>query len=284
MATANSVLKIAAGEIGYNRWDDPNPGTKYGRYYAELTGDSYFGQSGVPYCAMFVTWVLAQAGQSCPGFPTAACVTAKAGAKNAGILLSNVKDAKPGDIVLFDWGTDGVPDHVGFVELNKGSYIQTIEGNTSSGTSGSQSNGGGVYRRTRAWSTVNAVIRVPYTGTSTGATSSASSKISVDGWWGPATTRALQKALGTTQDGIISGQDADSKKYHERCDGSSWHYGSGGSDCIKALQKQLGVTQDRYCGPATIKALQKLVGTTQDGYCGKNTVTALQKRLNDGWK
>lgn len=27
MATANDVLRIAAGELGYSRWTDPQPGT-----------------------------------------------------------------------------------------------------------------------------------------------------------------------------------------------------------------------------------------------------------------
>ena len=36
MATASEVLRIAAGEIGYSRWTDPQPGTKYGRWYACL--------------------------------------------------------------------------------------------------------------------------------------------------------------------------------------------------------------------------------------------------------
>ena len=50
-----------------------------------------------------------------------------------------------------------------FVEVNYPDqyYMQTIEGNTSSGYSGSQSNGGGVYRRTRSYSSIIGVIR-PY--------------------------------------------------------------------------------------------------------------------------
>ena len=46
MATASEVLRIAAGEIGYSRWTDPQPGTKYGRWYAQSHG-SYYGASGV---------------------------------------------------------------------------------------------------------------------------------------------------------------------------------------------------------------------------------------------
>jgi len=58
------------------------------------------------------------------------------------------------DFVTFDFGeSGGAFDHVGQVEkvLQFGSRIvlQTIEGNTSPTAAGSQSNGGGVYRKTR---------------------------------------------------------------------------------------------------------------------------------------
>lgn len=58
------------------------------------------------------------------------------------------------DHVTYDFGESGGPfDHVGMVEkvlrLGPVMIIRTIEGNTSSGDSGSQSNGGGLYRRTR---------------------------------------------------------------------------------------------------------------------------------------
>lgn len=48
-----NVLQVAAKELGYSRWNDPKNGTKYGRWYAELTHSPYFGSNGVPYCAMF---------------------------------------------------------------------------------------------------------------------------------------------------------------------------------------------------------------------------------------
>lgn len=162
MATASDVLRIAAGEIGYTRWDDPQSGTKYGRWYAQDHG-SYFGTNGVPFCAMFVSWVFAQAGQSMPGLPTASCSVIVA--SNRGTSRSvDVSDARAGDVVLFDWdpSAGNGADHVGIVESNGGSYLTTIEGNTSSGSSGSQGNGGGVWRRTRAYSTVYAVYRPDY--------------------------------------------------------------------------------------------------------------------------
>lgn len=298
MATASKVLSIAAKEIGYSRWTDPKAGTKYGRWYAEKTKSPYFGTSGVPYCAMFVAWVLDQAGQKCAGMPTASCLTAKNGAKKAGIIRSNKKDAKAGDLVLFDWDGNGNPDHIGFVEKNKGSYIQTIEGNTSSGNSGSQSNGGGVYRRTRSWSTVNCVIAVPYSGTtSKPSTSTTSSKIKVDSLWGKDTTTAMQKQLGTTVDGIVSSQRSGNKKYLPNCT-TGWEFKSKaeGSKMITALQKKLnaygnyGLDVDGVMGPATVTALQKwmrsrcgYVKHAIDGVIGPNTAANVQNAINAGY-
>lgn len=153
--TAASVLSVARGEIGYCRWDDPAAGTKYGRWYAQGHG-SYYAQSGVPFCAMFVSWVFAQSGATCAGLPAAYCPYVLNDARGAGKVLADKTRARPGDVVLFDWD-GGVVDHVGVVETNAGSYVQTIEGNT---TIGGRS--GSVGRRTRAWSQVAAVVRPSY--------------------------------------------------------------------------------------------------------------------------
>lgn len=58
---------------------------------------------------------------------------------------------EPGDLALFDTPGGDPAIHVGMVEkrVNATTYM-TIEGNTSSGSSGSQSEGGGVYRRRRS--------------------------------------------------------------------------------------------------------------------------------------
>jgi hypothetical protein len=68
-----------------------------------------------------------------------------------------LKQAKKGDLVLlFKRG-----QHVGMVAADyKGGALATIEGNTSAGSSGSQSNGGGIFRRNRAASDVVAIVRV----------------------------------------------------------------------------------------------------------------------------
>ncbi|MFK0015815.1 CHAP domain-containing protein [Streptomyces sp. NPDC091027] len=73
-------------------------------------------------------------------------------------------DFKAGDIVFFDWDNDGIADHVELVraDSNAGAVVLTIGGNTASGTAGSQSNGDGVYRRTRYRSDILGVGRPAY--------------------------------------------------------------------------------------------------------------------------
>lgn len=300
MATAQQVLKIAAGEIGYSRWDDPQQGTKYGRYYAKLTNSPYFGTNNVPYCAMYVTWVLDQAGQKCPGFPTASCGTALNGAKKAGKVISNKKNAKPGDIVIFNWGNGGSStDHVGFVEKNCGTYIQTIEGNTSPGNSGSQGNGGGVYRRTRNWGVVNSVIRPDYDGASSGGGSSSggstpSGKITEDGYWGKSTTKLAQEQAGTEADSEVWGQNIEWKSKFKGCT-SGWKWESTtkkitGSPLIKKIQATLHDKygqdvgeEDGIVGRKFWRAIEAAAGYPKDEEgleAPSNTIKWFQKKLN----
>ena len=150
MTSAADAMAIACAEVGYDRYKDPQAGSKYGRWYAARTGQSYYAQSGVPYCAMFVSWVLAQAGVSCPGVPGAYCPTMHAtGKATRGVAKSELRF---GDVVFFDWGRDGVDDHVGFVLQARSNDVLTVEGNTSNGK---------VAKRSRAYSSITGGIR-PY--------------------------------------------------------------------------------------------------------------------------
>ena len=122
--------------------------------------------------------------------------------------------------------------------------------------------------------------------TFTPSTSTSSGKLSVDGYWGVATTKALQKTLGTTVDGIVSGQDANNMASVNRggLEHASWKIGRGGSQMVMALQRKIGVSADGYFGKNTCKALQRYLGTTQDGIVSapSSMVKALQRKLNAG--
>lgn len=290
MTTAQKVLDIARGEIGYSRWNDPLNGTKYGRWYevnVDRNVNNYdFGGNGVPYCGMFVSWVFNQAGASCAGVPGAYTPAMLSAGRSAGKSVA-ISNAQPGDVVYFDWGGDGETDHVGIVESNNGSSLVCIEGNTT-GTNGQS---GGVNRRTRNYGSVSGVVR-PNWGTNSGNTQSApvtnsgvSGSLEVDGQWGPATTRVVQKALGTPIDGYVDGQDSSFDRTNRGgLLTSSWRKGSGGSPMVRALQKKVGSDADGLFGPNTCKALQRYLGTEADGYVDKNSpmVKELQRRLNAG--
>ena len=279
---AQSVLSVARGEIGYSRWNDPEAGTKYGRWYAQKTGEPYYGESGVPYCAMFVSWVFDRAGATCPGLPGAYCPHVERDGRGAGRAVAKAS-AQPGDVVLFDWGGDGVADHVGIVEANNGFYLTTIEGNTSNG-SGSQSNGGVVARRTRAFSSVRCVLRPTYGGTAP--EPSKVGKIAVDGYWGSDTTTLAQQVAGTPQDGVVSSQDAGWRSVLPGCT-SGWEWVSHpvGSQLVMAVQRACGVTADGIFGRATANAFIRRYGNgVCDGRIDAPSVAVMgfQRALNEG--
>ncbi len=117
-----------------------------------------------------------------------------------------------------------------------------------------------------------------------------SSKLTVDGSWGVATTKATQKMFGTTQDGIVSGQPAGNKKYLANAYTGSWKFYSdyknrGGSAMVRALQKFIGATADGWFGKGSVTALQKFLNgkgykLSVDGSMGPATVKAWQQYIN----
>lgn len=106
-------------------------------------------------------------------------------------------------------------------------------------------------------------------------------KIAVDGKFGSNSVKALQKVLGTTQDGKISGQLTTLKKYHSGFT-NAITYSTAGSTTVRKLQKLLGLSGiDGQLGPNTIKAFQKYLKMSgPDGYWGPNTSKAVQKWIN----
>ncbi len=140
MATSKQVLAIAAGELGH---------TGGAKYWAGMGyGEGWYSQ---PWCCIFVDWVLKEAGMSIGSYANA--LTIQTGLKAAGAYQVSPKDAQAGDVLIFEWDHKGdTYDHVGFVEINKGTYLQTIEGNVSNT----------VGRRTRDYADVRQCWRPKY--------------------------------------------------------------------------------------------------------------------------
>ena len=295
---ARDILDIERGEIGYSRWNDPQSGTKYGRWLAEKTGTAWYGANGVAFCAMGQSWSFDQGGYTGPGMPCAGCGDIRAAAIKQGKVVSDRRSAQPRDLVLFRWdgkvdATD-YSDHVGIVELNLGRDrgIQTIEFNTGNGQ---------VLRRTRSWACVQYVIRPDYGGTAPTPVKPTKSLIEVDGLWGKNTTTSVQvQGACPYVDGIISRQNPKNKGYLGGCTtGWEWVSPDGeepGSQAVKAVQKRLNEmgyscgAVDGFAGKSFAHALiawgmaHGSGATVNDSKldAGGATLKCFQRALNDG--
>lgn len=254
MATANDVLKVAASQIGVKETPSGSNHVKYNTEYygSEVRGSAY------PWCCVFVWWVFKHAGASklfYDGKKVAYCPNVVNWAKRAGLWLSAKEKPKPGDIILYAKG-NGVACHIGVVEKRiSASYVQTIEGNTSTS---SNDNGGAVMRRKRGYGSssgwhILGFVRPKYgTGTTT------ASK--------PASSKPVSKPATST---------------------------SSGSAAIKNVQRwaneyaNAGLTVDGEYGEKTrhglVKCLQKALnaaykcGLDVDGAYGAHTKKAVSK-------
>lgn len=136
------VLNIAVGQLGTTESPAGSNRTKYGKW---------MGLDGQPWCMSFVQWCFHQAGMPLPHKTGSCSALLNWYQKNRPDCV--VKDPQPGDIAIFTFG------HTGIVERALPGSVMCIEGNTSPGQSGSQDNGGGVYRRQRNLALVRAFIR-----------------------------------------------------------------------------------------------------------------------------
>lgn len=147
METANKLIEIARGELGTKESPAGSNRVKYA---------SWYGMNGQPWCVMFVMWVCHCAGVALPT-RTASCTTLMRAAKAADMWVNS--GYQPGDIVIYDWSGDGVPDHCGIVESVNNAQITAIEGNTAVGN---DSDGGEVMRRTRSVKQILGAVRPLY--------------------------------------------------------------------------------------------------------------------------
>lgn len=196
--------------------------------------------------------------------------------------------AKRGDLVLFDFNGNGTSDHVGFVTKVTSTYIETIEGNTGSG---SNTNGDGVYRRRRTKGQVNYFVRtkcpdmesvIRRAEAELGYKEGRNNSNKYGKWFGMNNVSwccifvvyCFAHALGETKP-----LPKPTGKYTGIIPGPTLKKGSAGI-AVKNLQSFLNwainakLTVDGDFGNATFKALkkfQKKVGLKQDGVWGTKT-------------
>ena len=192
-----------------------------------------------------------------------------------------------GDVIVFNWDdstqpNDGDSDHIGYVEKVESGQIVCIEGNMHEC----------VGRRyiEIAWGYIRGFAQPKY---SSGGNPQPiepknnrdGGKLDVDGYAGWNTVTDMQHALGTYEDGVISGQSSNLEQY-------TWavvakEFGYGGSQMVRALQRLVGASEDGYWGSETSTQLQRYLVSkgyqvVVDGYFGTESVSALQRCINDG--
>jgi hypothetical protein len=149
----SKVIELCEASINYT--EGPNNDTTFGKW---------FGLNNQPWCAMsaskmyFDAGIIASVANTKKGF--ASCdAWLKYLTKNN--QLVPIGQAKRGDLVFFQFDEDAQPDHVGIVKNHNTAlkFMQVFEGNTSSGKTGSQSNGDGFYLKKRNYTTIMAVAR-----------------------------------------------------------------------------------------------------------------------------
>ena len=126
-----SALEVAKGELAKGvKEEGVNTGKEVDEYL-EAAGVG----PGNPWCASFVTWSLEKAGHKMDGGGWAGVQTwvRAAEAKTHDLQIVDAADARPGDIVVYDWGGQedfGADGHIGFLASNvEGDKFTALEGN-----------------------------------------------------------------------------------------------------------------------------------------------------------
>lgn len=287
MARASDVVRVAAAEVGVTESPANSNRVKYNDWYygRQVRGAAY------PWCAAFVSWVLAQAGAGHLAARSASCPAIKSDAQRRGTYHAGFDGIAQGDLVLYQFDRDADPDHIGIVESVSGSNIVAVEGNTSLT---SNDNGGAVMRRTRSKGLIMGYVRPAYDGASAPMVDTRidtvrevqqwlnrayGAGLSVDGIYGTQTRKAiirvLQRAIGVSADGIVG--------WRTRRALPTLSVGTGG-DAVRAAQALLvckgyaTAYVDGDFGGSTknaVIAFQKAQGLARDGVIGKRTWAAL---------
>jgi hypothetical protein len=164
--SAAEVIALARSQKGILESPPNSNDCKFTRWH---------GHVGWAWCNIFVDWVLAVAcgqngeasplaGIDFPGGPAYTGDTMTAGERGINGLGWSANPVL-GSLAIYDWDWRGMTDHIGIVsQVHSNSAFAAVEGNTSSGSGGSQSDGGGVFERERSniCGYVRGFVTLPY--------------------------------------------------------------------------------------------------------------------------
>lgn len=126
--TREDIIALAKTQLGVT--EEP-PGSNNVKYNSAFYGHPVNGAEYM-WCVVFIWWLFRELGATnlfCGGNLTASCDYVRNWAKQNNQWVTD--NYQPGDLVLFDWNTDGYLDHIGLVIEVNGNALTTIEGNVS---------------------------------------------------------------------------------------------------------------------------------------------------------
>ena len=265
MATAQDVFDWFEARLG----DD---GTESWNWFF---GGGYVNGNVTPYCACSVSKAFNDVGVRCEGFPRAVAIDVRDGFAR----MLGPTEMVPGAAVGFDWDSDRKGDHVGvFREYTSDTTFLSYEGNTS---------GGVIALKERSIHDVTCAVLPDYDGIPIG-----DLPLKVDGACGHQTVSRWQRAMGTGEDGVISGQLEDQDRWRRNV----WAVEHGGEGSLLVTRVQEFLKSKGYdvgevdglWGWWTSKAVQEYLRDLGyyhgdiDSDFGHHSVEALQMSLNDG--
>lgn len=236
-----SAVALARDQVGYKEGN--RNWTKYAR-------DDYPAVQNQAWCGSFVGWICQRAGFDVDPYVWVPFVPyIENWARKNGFWRTD--RARAGDIVVYGFGRSS-GQHTGIAwpdESTGGDSYRAIEGNTSSGNGGSQTNGDGVYVRYRSRSTIRGWVdmsaAIAHYGTGTKPklpAESVAGKDFADVDWTQRTLNELGYAAGTV-DGVV---------------------GTKTTAATRAFQTDYGITADGRPGPDTRKALAETMSMADD--------------------
>lgn len=230
--TGAQAAKLARSYVG------SGPSTFYS-YYSKHAKPTI---TNGPWCACFASSIVMMAGATCAGLPGIYCPSMCDAAKRAGATVA-ISQAKPGDIVYFNWDGNANADHVGICESVDATTrtITTIDGNVS--------NRVGV--RIRKWYEVMSVVRPKYAAETPAKADTPATTAAKKGWHVYNFTTIKQGAKNATV-AILQAVLNVRAGARLAIDG---YAGAVTIAAVKAWQKAHGLLVDGIVGPVTWASL-----------------------------
>lgn len=214
----------------------------------------YYGKpvygSNYPWCCVFCWDIYRMCGASkyfYEGRKTASCTTLLNyyKSKHPKWVHKDITKAKKGDLVFYQFDSDANADHIGiFGEAKSAKEFYAVEGNTSSGNTGSQDNGDGVYKRLRKLSQVMAFVSIEFDD---------DKKRDTNPYKEPTSTLKKQTVQIPTEGNKWLQWELNESGYKLTIDGK---FGKGTDAAVRDFQKKHKLTVDGKVGGATRAALK----------------------------